>query len=431
MEPWMKKMLHALLDQVELPRVFRYTQSFPDECLDDIPVTLARAWAACPAAKAVRPGMRVALSVGSRGIAELPVLVAAIAARVRACGAEPFVVPAMGSHGGATAEGQKALLAGLGVTESSAGCPILSSMETVEVGRLDNGMSVRMDRLAQEADGIIVFNRVKPHNAFRAANESGLVKMLAIGLGKQAGADQCHRLGFGQIGRLIREMAIMKIERCPVLLGIGVVENAYEHPHTLFVAGPEEILARDAEALLLARSLMPSLPCAQLDLLLVDRIGKEFSGGGMDGNITGRYSTPYISGGPEITKIVVFDVTEASHGNANGVGLADVITEALAAHYDKASVYANGLTSRVTASVRLPMAMPDERTALLAGFKVCCASNPAQPRFLRIPDTLHLDRGYASEALLPELGALGRVKILSGPEPMRFGTGGGLEDPWW
>ena len=238
-------------------------------------------------------------------------------------------------------------------------------------------------------------------------------------------------LGFGQIGRLIREMAIMKIERCPVLLGIGVVENAYEHPHTLFVAGPEEIMARDAEALLLARSLMPSLPCAQLDLLLVDRIGKEFSGGGMDGNITGRYSTPYISGGPEITKIVVFDVTEASHGNANGVGLADVITEALAAHYDKASVYANGLTSRVTASVRLPMAMPDERTALLAGFKVCCASNPAQPRFLRIPDTLHLDRGYASEALLPELGALGRVKILSGPEPMRFGTGGGLEDPWW
>ena len=223
----------------------------------------------------------------------------------------------------------------------------------------------------------------------------------------------------------------MKIERCPVLLGIGVVENAYEHPHTLFVAGPEEIMARDAEALLLARSLMPSLPCAQLDLLLVDRIGKEFSGGGMDGNITGRYSTPYISGGPEITKIVVFDVTEASHGNANGVGLADVITEALAAHYDKASVYANGLTSRVTASVRLPMAMPDERTALLAGFKVCCASNPAQPRFLRIPDTLHLDRGYASEALLPELGALGRVKILSGPEPMRFGTGGGLEDPWW
>ena len=176
----MKKMLHALLDQVELPRVFRYTQSFPDECLDDIPATLARSWAACPAAKAVRPGMRVALSVGSRGIAELPVLVAAIAARVRACGAEPFVVPAMGSHGGATAEGQKALLAGLGVTESSAGCPILSSMETVEVGRLDNGMSVRMDRLAQEADGIIVFNRVKPHNAFRAANESGLVKMLAI-----------------------------------------------------------------------------------------------------------------------------------------------------------------------------------------------------------------------------------------------------------
>ena len=133
-------------------------------------------------------------------------------------------------------------------------------------------------------------------------------------------------LGFGQIGRLIREMAIMKIERCPVLLGSGVVENAYEHPHTLFVAGPEEIMARDAEALLLARSLMPSLPCAQLDLLLVDRIGKEFSGGGMDGNITGRYSTPYISGGPEITKIVVFDVTEASHGNANGVGLADVIT---------------------------------------------------------------------------------------------------------
>lgn len=427
----MKKMLSSLLDPVELPRVFRYAQSFPDERLDDVSTALALAWEAATATRSVRPGMRVALSVGSRGIAQLPELVAAIAARVRACGAEPFVVPAMGSHGGATAEGQKALLAVLGVTEASVGCPVLSCMETVEVGRLSNGMSVRMDRLAQEADGIIVFNRVKPHNAFRAVNESGLVKMLAIGLGKQTGADQCHRLGFGHIGRLIREMAALKIERCPVLMGIGVVENAYEHLHSLFVAGPEEIVARDAEALQLARALMPCLPCGQLDLLLVDRIGKEFSGGGMDGNITGRYSTPFISGGPEISKIVVFDVTKASHGNANGVGLADVITEALAAHYDRASVYANCLTSRVTASGRLPVAMPDENMALRAGFKVCCAPDPARPRFLRIPDTLHIDRGYASEALLPELASLSRVQILSGPEPMRFGPDGRLEDPWW
>lgn len=427
----MRELLERLLADVTLPRMIRYEQTFPDRHVGDPGAAMRAQLAANPAAAAIRPGMRVALSVGSRGIAALPAQVAAIVAEVRRRGAHPFIVPAMGSHGGATAEGQTGVLASLGVTESSAGCPIRSSMETVEVGRLDNGMAVRMDRWAQEADGIIVFNRIKPHNAFRSAHESGLVKMLAIGLGKQSGADQCHRMGFGHMGRLIAEMARVKLQNSPILLGIGVVENACKHIHDIVITPPRDLMAQDAQALLLARELMPSLPVQRLDLLLVDYIGKEFSGGGMDGNVVGRYNTPFISGGPTVTTIVVFDVTDKSAGNANGVGAADIITERLTARYDRQSVYANCLTSRVPISGKLPLAMPTQRMAVLAGLKICCALELGDVRFLRIANSQHVTRGYASEALLPELRANPRVTLCGEPQPMAFTPDGDLADPWW
>lgn len=387
----------------------------------------------------IRPGMSVALTVGSRGLASLPELVHAVVAELRALGAEPFIVPSMGSHGGATAEGQVKVLAHLGVTEASAGCPIRSSMDTVELGVLDNGMSVRIDKLAYEADGIVLFNRIKPHSAFRAQNESGLVKMLSIGLGKQSGADNCHAWGFNFVGQFIIEMARVKLATCKVLFGIGTIENAYDRLSKVVVLAPEGMIERERDYLAQAMRNMPRLPLGPLDqplasgpldVLLVDYVGKEFSGSGMDPNITGRPSTTAIKGGPSVSRIIVLDVTEKSQGNANGVARADVITERLFNRFDRESVYTNSLTSGVLIAASLPMAMPDDKSAIQAAVKTCESHTPDAITMIRIPNTLHLEYLYASEALLPQIASRPGVEVLGEPVPMAFDADGGLLDPW-
>lgn len=427
----MDPILTTLLAGVELPDMAPVEQRFPDTHIVDAASAVRVAMLQSPAMEKIGRGMRIAVSVGSRGIDCLPELVRGILDCLKERGAEPFIVPAMGSHGGATALGQMSILAELGITEETMACPMLSSMETVEIGTLTDGTPVRMDAFAQGADGIVVFNRIKPHNAFRAPHESGLVKMLAIGLGKQSGADACHRLGFGHMGRLIAEMASMKLAHCPVIMGIGVLENAYDRLRHIVVTGAEDFIEQDATALKLASTWMPRLPCQHLDLLIVDRMGKEFSGGGMDANITGRFPTKFISGGPDITTIVVLDMTEKSRGNANGVGLADVCTAALASKVDQQAMYANALTSRVTDSVRMPMIMPNEYAAIRAGIKVCCAPVPEGLRCLRIVNTLHLGKIYASVALLPELRQNDDVQVLGPARPMNFDDAGFLTDLWW
>lgn len=427
----MNPILETLLGGVVLPEMAPIEQHFPDAYIVDAASAVRLAMLQSPAVEKIRPGMRIALSVGSRGIDRLPELVRGMVDCLKERGAKPFIVPAMGSHGGATASGQTSLLAELGINAEAMACPILSSMDTVEIGSLADGTPVRMDAFAQGADGIVVFNRIKPHNAFRAPHESGLVKMLAIGLGKQSGADACHRLGFGHMGRLIAEMARMKLARCPVIMGVGVLENAYDRLRHIVVTGSDDFIEQDAAALKLTADWMPHLPCQKLDLLIVDRLGKEFSGGGMDANITGRFPTKFISGGPDITTIVVLDMTAKSRGNANGVGLADVCTAALAAKVDQQAMYANALTSRVTDSVRMPMIMPDEYSAIRAAIKVCCAPVPTGLRCLRIANTLHLGKLYASAALLPELQQNTHVQVLEAARPMTFDSAKLLAEPWW
>lgn len=428
-----------LVENVALPKVALLRQSFA--AIDAPPAAKAvhdaMAGAPCVADR-IRPGMSVALTVGSRGLAALPELVRAIVAELKARGAVPFIVPAMGSHGGATAEGQIKVLAHLGVTEASAGCPIRSSMETVEVGRLANGMSVRIDKLAFEADGIVLFNRIKPHSAFRAPNESGLVKMLSIGLGKQSGADNCHAWGFGHVGHFIVEMARVKLATCRVLFGIGTIENAYDRLSQVVVLRTEGMIERERDYLAVAMANMPRLPLGPLDqplasgpldVLIVDYVGKEFSGSGMDPNINGRPSTRAISGGPSVSRIVVLDVTDKSEGNANGVARADVITQRLFDRFDRESVYTNSLTSGVLIAAALPMAMPDDRTAIQAAVKTCESHTPDAITLIRIPNTLHLEYLYASEALLPALASRPGIDILGEPQAMRFDDGR-LIDPW-
>ena len=429
-----------LVENTPLPRIALCRQSFAATRIEDPAAAVRDAMADAACCAKIRPGMSIAITAGSRGIAVFPELLTALVAEVAARGAHPFVVPAMGSHGGATAEGQTALLAKLGVTEAVIGCPIRSSMDTVEIGTLDNGMSVRMDRHAQEADGIILFNRIKPHTSFRAPNESGLAKMLSIGLGKQSGAEQCHSRGIDEVPVYVDLMARMKLDRCKVLFGLGTVENAYDQLARVVVLDSEGLLEAEQPYLREAMANMPRLPlgpvdapvaAGQLDVLVVDQIGKEFSGTGMDPNIIHRFSSAKMAphATVQIARLAALELSPRSNGNANGAARADVVTARLEAAFDREAVYANALTSTVLIQAKMPMVMPDDRSAIQAAVKTCGAEDIRRARLLRIPNTLQLEYLYASEAMLPELRERPGFEVLGDLEEMRF-EGERLVNPW-
>jgi hypothetical protein len=419
-----------LLRDVALPRIVPVRQRFSAPEIRDVAAAVREELARPGIGEAVRPGMRVAVTAGSRGIARIADITAAVVGELRSRGAEPFVVPAMGSHGGATAAGQVAALARLGVTEESAGCEIRSSLDVVEIGRLANGLPVLVDRHAHEADGIVVVNRVKPHTSFRGPSESGLVKMIAIGLGKQKGADACHALGFAHMAEHIVAMAEVALARERILFGLAVVENPEDRPMKLAAVPPGEIVARDRELLALARANLPRIPFDPMDVLVVDRIGKEYSGTGMDPNLIGRYTTPYASGGPRIEKLVVLDLTDATHGNGLGIGLADFTTRRLVERLDREAMYANALTSTVVVPVRIPATLDTDREAIQAAVKTCGAADRSRVRLVRIRNTLHLGEMWISEALVGEARAGRDVAVVGEPEPMRFDGAGRLANGW-
>jgi Lactate racemase N-terminal domain len=326
----------------------------------------------------------------------------------------------MGSHGGATDQGQREVLANLGITEASIGCPIRSSMEVVEIGRLENGLPVYADRHAYEADGVVIVNRVKPHTSFRGPSESGLVKMLTIGLGKQKGADSAHAYGMAGMAEHIVAMAEIALARVRVLFGVATVENAYDRPAKIAAVPAAEIVARDRELLVEAKANMPRILLDPLDVLVVDRMGKEYSGVGMDPNIIGRYTNPLLSGGPRIARLAVLDLTDATHGNANGIGLADLTTRRLVSRIDDEATYVNALTSRVPPSVRIPLTLDTEREAVQAAVKTCGAKDLARVRLVRIPNTLHLAEIWISESLLDEARANPAITLCGEPRALQL-----------
>jgi len=415
-----------LLQGFPLPRLAKIRQIFPALEVADVAGTLRDQLAKLGVIDTVKPGMQIAIGVGSRGVAEIPTLARVTAEEIRKRGGEPFIVPCMGSHGGATAEGQRAVLAGLGVTEATAGCEIRASMEVVEIGRLDNGLPVYIDKFAHAADGIVVINRVKPHTAFRAANESGMVKMITIGLGKQKGAESCHAYSFKYMAEHILAMSAIALARAPILFGVGTVENAYDRVARVVAVPASRLVETDKALLVEARAAMPKIMFDQFDVLIVEQIGKEISGDGMDPNITGRYSTPYASGGPDIAKIAVLDLSERTHGNANGMGAADFITRKLADKIDFKMTYANGLTSTVISPTRMPMVLDDDRDAILAAMKTCNARDLARARVVRIKDTLHMGDISVSEPMLAEARANSAIEILSPPADLVFDAAGNL-----
>lgn len=423
-----------LLRDVPLPRMFHAAQKFPDTHIEreEIQKAIFTEIARSGVGERVRPGMRIAVTAGSRGIRNVDEITRSVVAWVKSRGAVPFIVPAMGSHGGATAEGQKELLAGYGITEQTMGCEIRSSMETVLLGRSELDKPVYMDRNAFEADGIILSCRLKPHNAFRGPIESGPCKMMTVGLGKQKGAEQVHSDGMDIIFKNIPTMAKVTLNTGKILFAIPCLENAYDQT-LLFEAIPaEKILTREPELLKTAFVHMPSLLVREGDVLVVDRIGKNFSGTGVDPNITGTFSTPYASGGVKVQRTCFLDLTEESHGNSLGVGLASAITRRIYDQIDADAMYTNCITSTVIKSAMVPCVLYTDKEAVQFCIRTCNRIDPERPRVIRIRNSLHIGQVMLSEAYYADVraGKYPGLEALDAPEGMLFDDQGTLTTPW-
>lgn len=432
--------MNSLLDQVKdlrceapLPRMVRVCQHFDAPRLDDIEGAVAEQLRMLEGK--IRPGMRVGITAGSRGIANMARILKAAGEVVRRAGGRPFIIPAMGSHGGATAEGQAELLAGYGITEETTGMPIVSSMEVRQIGTLgdarDPGPAVYASVTALEADGLIICNRVKPHTDFRAPIESGLAKITAIGLGKHQGAKTIHSFGTRGLAHWLPLVAKRIVQEMHVLCGLAILENAYDQTARI-VAVPPEAIGGEGEARLLeeARALMASLPFDEIDVLVIDEIGKNVSGTGMDTNIVGRMM---IRGVPEFERpnvriIVVLDLTDESHGNGAGIGLADVLTRRVVEKLDLRATYINGLTSGIggVQRIKLPLFLPSDVDAICAGILTCGRGDPQNARVVRIKNTLELGELLISESLLEEARRHPRLEVVSEPARLEFDAEGNL-----
>ena len=419
--------LHELLERFAIPRWAPVQLGHDAARLDDVAAAVAQQFSRPGIGDQIQPGARVALTAGSRGVDRIGDVLAATVAEVRRRGGEPFIVPAMGSHGGAVAEGQVALLAHYGITERGVGCPIRASMDVVNLGRLPSGEQIYTDRIASnEADVVIPVNRIKPHTDFHGTAESGLLKMLAIGLGKQRGADALHASGFENFPWLVPAAGRFVLEHLPVPFGIATVENGYNQV-ALIEAIPSAVIAiRESELLEEARRRMARLPLEQLDVLVIDQMGKEISGAGMDPNVLGRYYEERLPGGPDIQRIVVLDLTDATSGNATGVGMADVCTERLARKMDRTTTYINQLTAKTPEGGRLPLVARNDRAAIQMAIASLRRAAYDAIRLLRIRSTKDLTHVWASEATLAELRAGGRAEPLGELIPPAFQADGNL-----
>ena len=420
--------LRAVLQDVKLPDMYLIRQHFERDGIDDVAAYLREKLAREDLRARIKPGMRVVLTGSSRQVANMPVILREVAAFVKEQGAQPYIIPAMGSHGGATAEGQEEVLRRYGITEECCGCPIYSSMETVQVGEMECGDEVRIDKFAQSADAIILVGRIKAHTAFRGRYESGLVKMMAIGLGKREGADSLHRAGFGLMGERIPQYAKVVYEHCNIIFGVGTIENEFDQTCRIEVLPAEEIFDKEPELLLYAKSRLPRLLFPETDVLVVREIGKNFSGSGMDPNVTGTFGTPYATGGIKKARTVVLDISEESHGNFIGLGMADTITKRAFEKLDTNSTYFNMITSTVLGVGKIPMVLEDDRMAIQVALRTLTNVDKDRARVVYIKNTLSLQNVLISEALLEQARSLDGVEILEGPRPMRFDENGTLLD---
>lgn len=394
--------VQAAITDVPLPSFYRVAYEPPSPELAD-PVQAATESVEAMALEGLERGARIAVGLGSRGITDIQPIALAVLEELREREYEPFVVPAMGSHGGGNAEGQRRTLAALGLDEETLGCEIDARMDTDIVGTTEDGWPVHLARAALDADGWLVINRIKPHTNFTGRFESGLSKMAAIGLGKQAGARTIHEYALrdGYVEAITGALQVLKRET-PFLGGVGIVENFYEETAEVEGLGASDLPDAEAPLLKAARGYMPTLPFKDLDVLVVEQIGKDISGAGMDTNVIGRYRVLNAPDPkrPDISRIAVLGLTEATHGNGQGIGLADITTQAVIDELDLQQVYTNALTSSSLSKASLPVVTPDEEMATLVALSTIGPYDPESARVAWIQDTDHLSSFYVSEALV-------------------------------
>jgi hypothetical protein len=410
------------------PRMICVRQRLQGPTVPDVAAAVRAELGRVAFAGRVQSGETVAVTAGSRGIANLPLVLRTVIGAIRATGGLPVVVPAMGSHGGGTAEGQRRVLEGYGLGEAALGAPIRASMDTVHVGDTAGGVPIHVSRLACEADRVVVVNRVKPHTSFTATIESGLCKMATVGLGNHTGAATYHRaMAAEPFDRLVRAALPLVRARCPLALGLALVENAAEDTAVVEALLPDDFLTREPDLLAQARAWMPRLPLREIDLLVVDEMGKDVSGLGMDPNVTGRKTVPSADL-PVVRRLFVRALTPASHGNAHGIGQADFTTVRLVRSLDRGAMMLNAVTAGNPEGARVPIAVATDREAVDAALASLGLGDAAEARIVRIRNTLRLDLMHLSEAALAALDPEAPVTASSSPCPLAF-DGAGMLPP--
>lgn len=415
------------LDKIKLPRMVKIRQLYDTSRIEDVAAHTAQRLREGVKQPERFAGKRIAVTAGSRGIPHYLDILKTIVDTLKSWGAEPFVVPAMGSHGGATAEGQRDMLAGFGLTEESLGCPILSSMEVVQIGTLRDGSPLYCDKNAYEADGIVVFNKVKPHTCFKAEHESGLLKMMVIGLGKHKGAANMHAMGYGVFPSHILEGGTLFLQNAPVMLGVGLVQNAQDDICALEVFSLEEIVEGDAALLRLAKEKMPQFKFPETDIVMIDRIGKNVSGSGFDPNVIARRDRKF-PGALQNQIIFCRGLTEETHHNAAGLSHCNITTLRAVRDVDWSATWTNIMTAVGVANCRVPCYAASDHEALLWAAKSCLNIGEEGVRIVRILDTNHLDEIQVSENLARELVGRDDVEFLGEPFEMQFDADGYLAD---
>jgi len=398
----------------------RVRQAFEHHKIDDVAGAVTNEMGREDIKAKVKPGAKIAVGVGSRGVANIDVAVKALIASLKELGADPFIFPAMGSHAGGTSEGQEALLAGYGVTEDKMGAPVRATMDTVVVAELEGGTKVHMDKYAHNADGVVLINRVKPHTSFRGEIESGIVKMMTIGMGKINGATSLHgNHPITEFGDALPRAAKAIMECQPFLFGIGMVEDAFDDTAIIQALPAETLFAEETKLQAKAKELMAKIYIEDIDVLVIDEIGKEISGAGADPNVIGNPGTPGFEV-PRVKKIVILDLTEKTHGNAAGIGSAHVITHRLLRRVDFASTYANMVTATALEGARVPIPMKTAEDAVRLAVKTLIGVEPEDARIVRIRNTLSLGEIEVSEPILKDLQGDSRMEVLSQPGKISF-----------
>lgn len=415
-----------LLGKVKIPKFVKVHCEIVQSHIEDPYNETRRVFDESQAALAICPGSSVCIACGSREISNLKDIVKAIVEKVKEAGGQPFLIPAMGSHGGATAEGQKEILLTYGLTPEYVGAEIRSSMDTVKIGQTENGLDVRIDKNAAEADVIILAARIKPHTDFRGPIESGIMKMITIGMGKQYGASICHSMGFPMMAENVRSIARTVIQNRPAVIGVGILENGLHETYKIVALKGKEIDEKEPGLLEEAKALMPKLPFEKCDVLFVDEIGKNISGPGMDPNITGR-SVFMGHWEPNFDGVAVFDLTDESHHNGNGIGNADVTTQRFFEKFDQETTYANSITCMDAPGVKLPAIMPNDRLAMKFALNLGYKADPQTgPKVVWLHNTLCMHSYWISEALIPLAEKADNMTIVTEPQEVRFDADGNI-----